>query len=446
MAWWTRTNHNRPGGDILLNDPDGWMIERPDLHWLGPDTLNQLLAQGRAGTGYANDEAAWGTLEQGGGGFPAITRATSLICDTLGGVPMEVIRGRETLASPRWLADPQLARPDERIPAHNARGTGIAPLSGVAFWTQAFVCALWYGDAFIWVPQRDLTTGQPIPPIHSLHPLLIDVRTPFEASLNTDSSDRPPGYWLKLGDGTFQPLPIEQIIHVRGMAPYWLGRGRGAITGHLRSWDEAAQQRSYSTGIFTAGIPAGYLKVSSPNLTEPQADALRAKWEEKHGTLTQRSIAVLNSTTDFVPVQLPPESAQLSEGKKSAILDVANAFGVEPYLLGLPADGLTYQNVEAQGRSFLTYSILPWARRLESVLDAEFPLGTTVRLNLEGLARADSAARVTYYTAGLDKGWLTIDEVRRAEGLPDLATVAPAPVAQETALTAGRTTEANNDG
>jgi phage portal protein BeeE len=68
----------------------------------------------------------------------------------------------------------------------------------------------------------------------------------------------------------------------------------------------------------------------------------------------------------------------------------------------------------------VTYSLLPWARRIEAALDSEFPAGTSLRINLDALARADSSVRVAYYEKGLSDGWLTVDEVRVMEGLPPM--------------------------
>ena len=48
--------------------------------------------------------------------------------------------------------------------------------------------------------------------------------------------------------------------------------------------------------------------------------------------------------------------------------------------------------------------------------------------NVEGLLRGDTAARTAYYTAAVNNGWLTRNEVRSKENLPaidggDAATV-----------------------
>ena len=424
MAWWTRTAHNKPGLDLLMNDPDGWVIDRPDLRWLGSDQLATLT--GAAGGADLN-------VAEPGNSFPAITRATSLICDSLAGVAWNVRRGREILTPPRWVTDPALARPDGRI--SDWTPTGRNPLGGVAFWAQVILSALWYGDAFVYVPTRSEVTGQPVPPLLQLHPLMVEVVAAVDVNPETGVDDlgRGPGYWVRVpgqgsGRDSWEHLPPETVIHVPGMPPYWGGRGRGAITGHLASWREAVAQRNYSTGLFSAGIPAGYLKVTAPNLTEEQAAKLRESWLEKHGSaLGQRDIAVLNAVTDFVAVQMDPETAQMGDARRQSTLDVANAFGVEPFMLGLPSDNSTYANIESRMRNFVQFTLLPWARRVEGALDSEFPQGTRLELDLDSLTRADTSTRTAYYQSGLVGGWLTVDEVRQAEGLPEL-TVAPAPV------------------
>jgi HK97 family phage portal protein len=418
MAWWTRTAHNRKTGDLLFNDPDGWVIENPELKWLGPDQLNALV-----GTQSGPQATSALDVAEPGNSFPAITRATALICDSLASINWDVKRGREKLAAPRWITDPALSRPDGRISEWTP--TGRNALGPVSFWAQVILSALWYGDAFIYVGTRDLS-GQPVPPLLLLHPLLVDVVGPGRTT-----HDKPtPGYWLhNPDDDTWHRLEPWEVIHVPGMPPYWGGRGRGAITGHIKSWGEAVAQRNYSTGMFSAGIPAGYLKVTSPNLTEAQADALRQAWTEKHGTLPgQRDIAVLNAVTDFVAVQIDPETMQMGDARRQSTLDVANAFGVEPYMLGLPSDNSTYANIESRMRHFVQFTLLPWARRIEGAMDSEFPQGTELVLDLDSLTRADTSNRIAYYESGLTNGWLTVEEVREAEGLPDIPMPKPEPV------------------
>ena len=90
MSWWTRTAHNKPGLDLLFNDPDGWVIDQPELRWLGSDQLASLTSGGpRGGEGDSALDVA-----EPGNSFPAITRATTLICDSLASIRLQVYRGR----------------------------------------------------------------------------------------------------------------------------------------------------------------------------------------------------------------------------------------------------------------------------------------------------------------------------------------------------------------
>ena len=67
-----------------------------------------------------------------------------------------------------------------------------------------------------------------------------------------------------------------------------------------------------------------------------------------------------------------------------------------------------------------TFTYLPWTARIEAVLDAQLPAGTSLKVDLRGLLRADTATRYQTYATAIDKGILTVDEVRDLEDLPPL--------------------------
>jgi HK97 family phage portal protein len=140
-----------------------------------------------------------------------------------------------------------------------------------------------------------------------------------------------------------------------------------------------------------------------------------------HGN-AKRSIAVLNATTEFHPISISPVDAQLSAAREWGLRDIALAFGVPPYMLGVPGDSSTYANVESRLIELRTWGLLPWARRIESLLDSQFPRGTSVKINLDALVRADTATRYSAYETAIRSGWLTIDEVRELEDRPPLPT------------------------
>ena len=105
-----------------------------------------------------------------------------------------------------------------------------------------------------------------------------------------------------------------------------------------------------------------------------------------------------------------------------SLRDVALAFGVPPYMLGAPSDSSTYANVESRMIEFRTFTLLPWQRRIDRVLDAQFPRGTELKIRSDALLRADTATRYAAHKVALDAGFMTIDEVRQLEDRPPLQT------------------------
>jgi HK97 family phage portal protein len=391
------------GRDMLFNSPDGWEVERPWLWWQGP--------AGGDGTG-----GPLGNPPRGATVPPflpvAVTRCTSLIADTLAGLPWQVRRDatRERLETPDWISDPQALRVDQRIVA------GPVPEwrhSAVEFWGKAIVSMLWAGEAMVYVPNRG-TDGAPVPPLWLLNPADVGV-----------ADGR---YVINPGDGYGQPDGYEfapgELIVIRGLLRDGI-RGVGVLQAHFLDLALAGAIRGFGLNMFRAGVPNGYLKVNAPQLTLDKAHELQANWMRAHGGVRKR-IAVLNATTEFHPIAMDANAMQLAQMRDYSNLDIALMFGVPPYMVGIQGDRSTYANVESRLREFAEFTLLPWARRCESALDAEFPRGTSIKVNMDALVRADTLTRYQAHKIALDSGFLTVDEVRELEDRPPMPEEEPA--------------------
>lgn len=395
------------GRDILRNDPDGWEIDQPHLWWDGP-------AGSADGTG-----GPWGNpppgardgvlMGAGGAALPAMSRCRALIADALAGVPWDTYRGREKLVTPDWILDPQGLRPDERV---GASVSGMS-LSAVEFWSAFIVSAIELGEGIIYVPRgpddydADGRPKPPKPPLYLLNPK--DVRTEAGA------------YWV--GEERLAP---EDLIIVRNRV--WptsspTPRGRGVWSQFAAEIGLGSSIRDYASNMLGRGIPSGYLKVSAPDLEQGEADRLKARWMDAHGG-RERRIAVLNATTEFHPLQLDPQAVQLTELLRLSAWEISLIYGIPAYKLGISMGySNTYANIESASIDYVQDALLPWSRRIESAFDAEFPRGTSLKLNLDSLRRADTKTRYDAYSIGLDSGFLTIDEVRKREDLPPLSEI-----------------------
>jgi HK97 family phage portal protein len=388
--------------DVLVNSPDGWEVEQPWLWWSG------TAGGGRTTLGNPIPGATpWVPFA----GIPAVARSTSIIVDTLAALPWKVYRGTEQLPTPDWIADPQALRLDGRI----VGGADDTRWSAMDLWSQWILSALWLGDGFLYVPNRD-RKGEPVPLLFTLPPdqITLDGGRFWFGSAGTGQEFDEDGPILG------RPFAPGEIIHLRGLEPIVQGRGSGVLSRFASTLNYGLTLGEYASGVFGNGVPAGFLKVTQPHLDEKQAQDLKAAWSAAHGGTT-RGIAVLNATTDFQALQLSPVDANLVGAGQDFDRHVAQMFGVPAYMLGVPGDSSTYANVESRMIELARFTLLPWAQRVEEVLSAQLPRGTSVKIDLNALMRADTTTRFAAYKTAIDAGFLTLDEVRALEDRPPLA-------------------------
>jgi HK97 family phage portal protein len=387
------------GRDILENSPDGWEIDQPWLWWDGP--------AGGDGTGgpWGNPPPGADSMFAGGGTLPAMARCRALIADTLAGVPFQVFRGREQLPTPTWIVDPQGLQSDARM----ISSVSEVALSSVEFWSSVIVSAVELGEGIVYSPALDPNGAYDPTRRFGTSSSQLWVINPRDVTVDA--------YRYYVNGELVGP---NELLVIRNRV--WPGKFRGHGV-----WDQFRSEiglgsaiRDYASNMLGRGIPAGYLKVTAPDLAQDEADRLKDKWMTAHGGRDRR-IAVLNATTDFHPLQLDPQALQLAELLRMSAWEIALIYGIPPYKLGISmGSNNTYANVESQSIDYVQDSLLPWARRIEAAIDAAFPWGTNLKLDLDGLRRADTKTRYESYAIALTNGWMTVDEVRTLEDLPPM--------------------------
>ena len=365
-------------------------------------------------------------------GLAAVTRATSLIVNSICAAPWRYFSGSPDprlammeMPAPRWLLDPALSRPDERFGASPVAAAMRLPRA--AFWSQWMRSCLLKGMGYLVFEEGP--EGEPIAgTLRILNPDYISPETePFiHRRIGSTTGD----LWVEtdwdgrftLGPRTYRLVelnnPLAQVDD--------FGMTEGVLTMHARELGLASQAADYGSGMMRSGVPAGFLKVGTSTFTKAQANQLRADWLLHHGG-DRRSIAVLNAAVDFEPIQMSPIDLALIETRKMSLVDIANAFGVPVYMLGGgEPGGMTYSNAESRSLDFRTFTLLPWANAAEDVLSALLPQQKWVEVDFRGLLRSDTKTRYDAYAVALAAGFFSVDEVRRLEGLPPLPeSVAP---------------------
>jgi HK97 family phage portal protein len=406
------------GRDILLNDPDGWEVDAPWLWWDGPADSD--------GTGGPFGNPPPGALSPAAGlGLPAVSRCLQLTADKTASMPWKTYRGRDRIEPPAWLVDPQNTARDGRRAVAAELGVRF---SGVDFWSQHLRSMILLGEGITYTPRVHDDAGEPtgpiVAPLYNLNPRYLELTPDGRfAVADPDFNDPEAEYpgWLILDS--------RELLITRWVVRPGYRRGLGVIEAHAADLGFAEHVRSFADNIFERGVPNGYLQSTKPDLTQTQADTLKSAWMRAHGG-DHKSIAVLNATTEFHPIDINPQTMQYVDMKRLNAWEIALIFGVPPGKLGVSMGGsMQYSTLEMANADYVQDTLLPIATKLEAAVDAVLPAGTTLKVDFRGLLRGDTTTRYNAYGVALDKGFMTLDEVRDAEDLPPL-TAAPAPIVE----------------
>lgn len=155
-------------------------------------------------------------------------------------------------------------------------------------------------------------------------------------------------------------------------------------------------------------------------LTQDKRDGFR---ENVMGLLEQGKTPLLEGGIDVKTLGISPKDAQLLESRAWSVQEICRWFRVPPWMVGHTEKSTSWgSGVEQQMIAFLVFTLSPWLRRIEQAITKDL-LTPAERLRyypkfaVEGLLRADSAARASFYGVMVDKGIFTRDQVRELEDM-----------------------------
>lgn len=335
---------------------------------------------------------------RGGMQVPGAWRAALLISDLLGQVPWDAFRRRGgdpvEVVSP---TPPLLEQPNPQEPR-------MATLSSWA------LDLIWEGNAVGVIAARNVdswpTAVFPVPA------RMVGVRRVGRESL----SQLPIGALeYQIGDRAFD---AAEVIHIKGPCEPGAVRGMGVLEAHLHeTLALVREQQRQARSLSQHGVPTGKLKVTNPDATKTDLEDAKKGWLDAQ---RDRTVAVLNATTDFEPLSWNPEQLQLVQARQYSLTDLELIFGLPVGWLGGMNSARQYSNIEQDAVNLIKFTLGGHLARFEQTLSLAFPRGTVVKANLDAVLRADTLTRYQAHQTALDGGFLTVDEVRELEDRPPL--------------------------
>ncbi len=235
------------------------------------------------------------------------------------------------------------------------------------------------------------------------------------------------------GAGQPRRLLSGEVFHLKDRSDDGL-IGRSRISRAPETIGNALALQNWTGSMWLNGAtPAGVLSFAN-SLNPEQYNRIRESFTEKFtGTWNARRPLILEQGAQWQSVSVSPEDAEVLASRRFTVEELARLFQVPPPLIQDYSRN-TFTNAATAGLWFAQFTLAPWATKIEAEFRrALFSSGTyELEIDLSGLMRGDYTARWAAYAVAIDKGILTPDEIREAEGYNPRGTV-PAPGEAEAA-------------
>ncbi|MES2175099.1 MAG: phage portal protein [Pseudomonadota bacterium] len=282
------------------------------------------------------------------------------------------------------------------------------------FWQ--FICVsleLW-GNGFA---RMERGAGNRIVALTPISPAIVQIRTMADGSIRYRYAEG--GKAVEIGQ--------DEMFHVRGFGGARTG-GLSTLAFGRQSFGQALAAEEAAAQIAKNGLrPSGVLTTKdSKTLNKEQRDDIYKYVVDEFGGDRNGRPLVLEAGLGWESIQMNSVDAQMIESRQFSVEDGCRWFGVPPHMVGHTANTTSWgTGLEQQTLGFLIFTLRERLKRIEQaimkqLLTAAERLTITVEFNFEGLLRADSTARASFYSQMVQNGIMTRNEVRRLENLPPL--------------------------
>lgn len=333
-------------------------------------------------------------------GNTAVLRAITILSETIAQLPLHVIdesQNKKSKALDHPLFRVLYLEPNKLMSSFDLR-------------QLMMTCICLYGNFFAEIEFNG--AGDVI----ALYPWKNDKVTLFKAEDNTLwYSYRPDN----LGDKEIL-IPGRRVLHIKAFSDNGLwGKSPIQIAREAVALSIAAE--GYGAKFFgSGGKPTGVFSTDS-KLKKDTIDRLQEQWKKRMGDDNSTKTLFLEEGLKYQPISLSPEDSQFIETRKFQISEIARMFGVPPHML-FDLDRATFANIEHQSIEFVTFSILPWIKRIEQEMTRKLftvkdQSRYLIQFNVSGLLRGDTKSRFESYAIGKNAGFLTTNDIRKLEDM-----------------------------
>ena len=330
---------------------------------------------------------------------------TRLVAGTISSLPLIVYKDGSNETRSRFKAHPLY---------HLLQYSPNADQTALDFWQFMCVSLELWGNAYARIERG---AGNRIVALTPVRPELVKVRRADDGSIRYRYIDV--GKTIDIGQ--------DEMFHIRGFGGSPMG-GLSTLSFGRQSFGLALATDEAAAQIYKNGLrPSGVLTTKDQRTLskEQREDVYKYVVEPMAGDNSGRPL-VLEAGLEWKSIQMSSADAEVIQSRQFSVEDGCRWFGVPPHMVGHTTNTTSWgSGLEQQTIGFLIFTLRERLKRIEQAIIKQLltpaeRLTITVEFNFEGLLRADSAARASFYSQMVQNGIMTRNEVRRLENLPPL--------------------------
>lgn len=278
------------------------------------------------------------------------------------------------------------------------------------FIQQWVICKLLWGNAYV-LKQRD--NRRMVEAMYVVDPQRVKVLVAPDGEVFYNISNE------KLAGVVDITLPASEVIHDRGECLFHPLVGVSPLYAAGNAATQGVRIQENSRVFFeNMSRPSGQLTAPG-QISDQTAVRLKADFEKSYSGANLGRIIVAGDGLTFEPFTMPAEQAQLVEQLKWTGEDVARAFLVPAYKIGL-GSAPTLGHVAALNQEYYQQVLQKNIEAIEDLLDDGLALPTdiSVEFDLDQLLRMDAKTMAETDDIRVKSGVLAPDEARRRVNLP----------------------------
>ncbi|MDH0745284.1 phage portal protein [Pseudomonas sp. GD03842] len=290
------------------------------------------------------------------------------------------------------------------------RNSPNSRMTAVQFWEAVVASMLLRGNAYVEIQRL----GTRIVALDFLMPNRVDLDVDDKGNLM---------YWYRPPKGDRRQIPSQDMMHIPafsldgqvGLSPIAYGAD---VFGSAMSAEDVAG------ATFKNGLHQTVAFEVDATLNKQQRDEFRDYVQMISGAMNAGKSPVLEKGVSAKTIGINPVDAQLLESREFSAEDICRFFMVDPTLVGYSDKASNWgTGLEQKLLRFLTFTLRAYMRRIEEGISRSLLSPGDRRViypeySIEGLLRADSAARAAFYSQMVQNGIYTRDDCRIRENLP----------------------------